>query len=56
MSTPHSGAGFGHLRLCVSAMAIAGVLSIAATASARDHPRRYGYRDRHRHRDRSVPG
>ncbi len=34
MSTPHSGAGFGRLRLCVSAMAIAGVLSIAATASA----------------------
>ena len=32
MSTPHAGAGFGRLRLCVSA--IAGMLGIAATASA----------------------
>ena len=32
MSTPHAGAGFGRLRLCVSAIAVAGVLGIAATA------------------------
>ena len=32
MSTPQAGAGFGRLRLCISA--IAGMLGIAATASA----------------------
>jgi len=34
MSSPHAGAGFGRLRLCVSAIAVAGVFGIAATASA----------------------
>jgi branched-chain amino acid transport system substrate-binding protein len=34
MSTPHAGAGLYRLRLCVSAIAVAGVLGIAATASA----------------------
>jgi branched-chain amino acid transport system substrate-binding protein len=34
MSTPHAGAGFGRLCLCLSAIAVAGVLGSAATASA----------------------
>jgi branched-chain amino acid transport system substrate-binding protein len=34
MSTPQAGAGFGRLRLYVSAIAVAGVLGITATASA----------------------
>ena len=34
MSTPHAGAGFGHARLYVSAIVVAAVLGIAATASA----------------------
>ena len=34
MSSPHAGAGFGRLRLCVSAIAVAGVFGLAATVSA----------------------